>query len=295
MGGGLVLFGIGGGSVSGGLVDAITGSSGGGDTGTERFLEARARGAASARRPTRRTRPPGPRSPARASRPRGVGENFDPNTSTYTGAGKAQARRPPRVAWEQVPRARPEEARRPRRDADGPARSADGAEQARRGRRRRRRSSPTPARSRDLRPARVSPTRPARPARATSPPTKALELADPDQREDAQGPARRRRSSRPRSARSSRTPRRRRPRRRAEAGVRQARSRRLQSAPRALVAQLAEQRTLNPKVPGSIPGGGIDERPASRAFRRFWVAAAGYGVPNRSREGRVSARVARSS
>ena len=30
----------------------------------------------------------------------------------------------------------------------------------------------------------------------------------------------------------------------------------------ALVAQLAEQRTLNPKVPGSIPGGGIERRPA---------------------------------
>ena len=37
MGGGLVLFGIGGGgAMSGGLVDAITGSSGG-DTGAERF------------------------------------------------------------------------------------------------------------------------------------------------------------------------------------------------------------------------------------------------------------------
>ena len=30
---------------------------------------------------------------------------------------------------------------------------------------------------------------------------------------------------------------------------------------RALVAQLAEQRTLNPKVPGSIPGGGTRSRP----------------------------------
>src|SRR5919202_798507 len=41
MGGGLVLFGIGGGgAISGGLVDAITGSHGGGDTGTDRFRKA---------------------------------------------------------------------------------------------------------------------------------------------------------------------------------------------------------------------------------------------------------------
>ena len=32
----------------------------------------------------------------------------------------------------------------------------------------------------------------------------------------------------------------------------------------ALVAQLAEQRTLNPKVPGSIPGGGIEKKARGR-------------------------------
>ena len=42
----------------------------------------------------------------------------------------------------------------------------------------------------------------------------------------------------------------------------------LQSGRHALVAQLAEQRTLNPKVPGSIPGGGTSERsPGIRARR----------------------------
>src|SRR3954447_26755811 len=40
MGGGLVLFGIGGGGgISGGLVDAITGTSGGGDTSADRFTK----------------------------------------------------------------------------------------------------------------------------------------------------------------------------------------------------------------------------------------------------------------
>ena len=43
-------------------------------------------------------------------------------------------------------------------------------------------------------------------------------------------------------------------------------TRRLPLGDRALVAQLAEQRTLNPKVPGSIPGGGTSETALRRGF-----------------------------
>src|SRR3954470_5039162 len=90
MGGGLVLFGIGGGgAVSGGLVDAITGTSGGGDTGTERFLKLE-------RAAVKRTEanPQDAAAWAALARARvqtaGVGENFDPNNSTYTASGKAK-------------------------------------------------------------------------------------------------------------------------------------------------------------------------------------------------------------
>jgi hypothetical protein len=89
MGGGLVLFGIGGGgAMSGGLVDAITGSSGG-DTGTERF-EAKERAALVATQ----QRPSEPAAWAALARARvqtaGVGDNFDPNAATYTATGKAK-------------------------------------------------------------------------------------------------------------------------------------------------------------------------------------------------------------
>ncbi|MGH2968863.1 MAG: hypothetical protein ACRDK0_07340 [Solirubrobacteraceae bacterium] len=89
MGGGLVLFGIGGGgAMQGGLVDAITGGSGG-DTGTERFLTKE-------RQALRATQanPSDETAWAELARARvqtaGVGENFDPNTATYTEAGKVK-------------------------------------------------------------------------------------------------------------------------------------------------------------------------------------------------------------
>ncbi len=90
MGGGLVLFGIGGGgAISGGLVDAITSNTGGGDTGTERF-EAREREALQAAQ----ARPKDPAVWAELARVRvqtaGVGDNFDPSTNTYTASGKAK-------------------------------------------------------------------------------------------------------------------------------------------------------------------------------------------------------------
>ena len=89
MGGGLVLFGIGGGgAMQGGLVDAITGS-GGGDDGTERFQQRES----DALRATQ-TRPQDAAAWAELARVRvqaaGLGENFDPNSSQYTESGKAK-------------------------------------------------------------------------------------------------------------------------------------------------------------------------------------------------------------
>jgi hypothetical protein len=91
MGGGLVLFGIGG-ATSGGLVDAITGSGSGGDTGAKRF-EKRETAALKALQAN-------PKSltayddliRARLSLA-GVGDRFDASTNTYTNAGKAQLRK----------------------------------------------------------------------------------------------------------------------------------------------------------------------------------------------------------
>src|SRR3712207_2277671 len=86
MGGGLVLFGIGG-DVSGGLVDAITERSGSADDTTKR-LEERERAA------TRRARanPDDPAAWATVARARfnlaGVGENLDQATGQYTATGQ---------------------------------------------------------------------------------------------------------------------------------------------------------------------------------------------------------------
>jgi len=89
MGGGLVLFGIGGGgAMQGGLVDAITGSSGG-DTGAERF-EQKERAALRATD----ANPQDPKAWAELARARvqtaGVGENFDPGAAAYTESGRAK-------------------------------------------------------------------------------------------------------------------------------------------------------------------------------------------------------------
>ena len=89
MGGGLVLFGIGGGGAQpGGLVDAITGTSGG-DTGTERFVQ-RERAALRATQ----ANPRDERAWANLARARvqvaGIGENFDPDANVYTESGKAK-------------------------------------------------------------------------------------------------------------------------------------------------------------------------------------------------------------
>ena len=96
MGGGLVLFGIGG-EVSGGVVDAITGSSGG-DDGGDRFREREERALAATKANPRDAAAYGELARARFQLA-SVGENFDPQTSAFTAAGKAKLRQAT-AAWE---------------------------------------------------------------------------------------------------------------------------------------------------------------------------------------------------
>src|SRR5215210_6491600 len=90
MGGGLVLFGIGG-ATSGGLVDAITDRSGGGDTGSDRFRKQETAAEAKTR-----TNPQDAAAWAALARVRfqlaGSGENFDPAKGTFTAKGTAKLR-----------------------------------------------------------------------------------------------------------------------------------------------------------------------------------------------------------
>ena len=89
MGGGLVLFGIGG-EVSGGVVDAITGSGGGGG-GADRFREREERALAAAGADARDAAAWGELARARFQLA-SVGDNFDAQTSTLTASGKAKLR-----------------------------------------------------------------------------------------------------------------------------------------------------------------------------------------------------------
>ena len=97
MGGGLVLFGIGG-DVSGGLVDAITERSGTTDTGTGRY-EDRVREASRATQAD----PQDAAAWAELARARyqlaQAGDNFDRNTGQFTAGGKAQLQQAA-AAWE---------------------------------------------------------------------------------------------------------------------------------------------------------------------------------------------------
>ena len=87
MGGGLVLFGIGG-DVSGGLVDAIT-ERGGGDDGSDRFRKQETAA-------LKRTQANAQDAAAWAALARarfqiaGIGENFDPEKATFTKTGRAK-------------------------------------------------------------------------------------------------------------------------------------------------------------------------------------------------------------
>jgi hypothetical protein len=98
MGGGLILFGIGGGgALPGGLVDAIQ-QGGSGDDGTERFVTQEQQAAAKARaNPTAANW-------AAVARARfnlaNTGDNVDPGTGNYTDAGAAQLRAAGR-AWDE--------------------------------------------------------------------------------------------------------------------------------------------------------------------------------------------------
>jgi hypothetical protein len=90
MGGGLVLFGIGGGGgINGGLVDAITGTSGGGDTSAQRFTKQE-----KAALVKTQANPQDAAAWAALARARfqlaGSGANFDAEKSTFTKKGIAQ-------------------------------------------------------------------------------------------------------------------------------------------------------------------------------------------------------------
>jgi hypothetical protein len=101
MGGGLVLFGIGGGgALSGGLVDAITESNGGGgNVGVERFQEAERKATAAAR-----AHPKDAELWAAVARARfnlaSAGENVDPSSGEFSAEGKRQLEAAGR-AWEE--------------------------------------------------------------------------------------------------------------------------------------------------------------------------------------------------
>jgi hypothetical protein len=99
MGGGLVLFGIGGGgALPGGLLDAITESSGSGDPGADRFRRQEAEATARAR-----ANPNDAAAWAAVARSRfslaNSGENFDQAAGRYTEDGRQQLRAAAR-AWE---------------------------------------------------------------------------------------------------------------------------------------------------------------------------------------------------
>jgi hypothetical protein len=97
MGGGLVFFGIGANN-SGGLVDAITGSSGGGDAGQDRFVQ-RERAAAARTRANAQDEAAWRDLTRARFQLAGLGENFDASTQTYTAKGKAKLQQAA-DAWE---------------------------------------------------------------------------------------------------------------------------------------------------------------------------------------------------
>jgi hypothetical protein len=99
MGGGLVLFGIGGDTQGGGLVDAITqGGGGGDDAGSDRFKQRETQALASTRRDPQDRAAWAELARARFSLA-GVGENFDASRNVYTDSGKAKLRQASQ-AWE---------------------------------------------------------------------------------------------------------------------------------------------------------------------------------------------------
>ena len=130
MGGGLVLFGIGGGGgISGGLVDAITGTTGGGDTSGDRFTKQE-----KAALVKTQANPQDAAAWAALARARfqlaGSGANFDAAKSTLHQEGRRAAQQRGRRVGA-LSRAEPEEARRSRGEPHGPG--VQRAQQARQG------------------------------------------------------------------------------------------------------------------------------------------------------------------
>ena len=265
MGGGLILFGIGGGgALPGGLVDAIQ-QGGSGDSGNDRFVTQEEQASSKARaNPTAANW-------AAVARARfnlaNTGDNVDQSTGNYTDAGAEQLRAAGRAWDESVKLAgkKPPDSRvaslmvqayaRPGRPREGDRRAGDRRE---RPRLRRRVRDAGHARLPGEQPA---PRRPgqgqgARPHRAGHARVAARPARIGPRAGGRRPPARRRPTPTPTPARSSRA-----------ATIRH----------RALVAQLAEQRTLNPKVPGSIPGGGTLHETALR--RGFVVPGTIAGCP----------------
>ncbi len=97
MGGGLVLFGIGG-EVSGGVVDAITGTNGGGDDGSDRFEEREERALAATRADPEDAAAWGELARARFQLA-SVGDNVNAETGTFTADGRTKLRQAT-AAWE---------------------------------------------------------------------------------------------------------------------------------------------------------------------------------------------------
>jgi len=98
MGGGLVLFGIGG-ATSGGLVDAITGSGSSGDTGQKRFEKRETAALKQLQANPKNEQAYDDLIRARLSLA-GTGDRYDAAANTYTDAGKAQLRKAS-DAWKQ--------------------------------------------------------------------------------------------------------------------------------------------------------------------------------------------------
>ena len=97
MGGGLVLFGIGG-EVSGGLVDAVTGNNGGGDDGSKRFEEREERALAATRANPQDAAAFGELARARFQLA-SVGDNINAETGVLTAEGRTKMRQAT-AAWE---------------------------------------------------------------------------------------------------------------------------------------------------------------------------------------------------
>ena len=269
MGGGLVLFGIGGGG-------AMRRPRGRHHRRRRRRHRRRALREARARRAAHDRRQPGGRGRLGRARPRARPDGrhrreLRPHDARPTRTPARPKLRAAAEAWNAVPRARPQEPRRPRRGPDGAGVRPDAASTARRTPSARRRSSPRPARATSTFATLADLRLPGRPDPQGRPrPRKALELAPKDERNTLKSQLDQAKQQAVAAAAPAGQPAARR--RRAPSADAQARiASGYHLAPRALVAQLAEQRTLNPKVPGSIPGGGTypvgHTAPASRRVR----------------------------